>query len=179
MGCRYCMMSCPYGIPRYDWEKAIPFVRKCVFCDSRIAAGRQPACTEACTQRATIFGTREAMIEEAHRRIKERPDHYVDKVFGETEIGGTSVLYISDIPLDFLAYKPNMGDQPLDDLTWAALSKVPALALSVGGLMAGVWWVTGRRMKLAADSAVHEQDPTAEDSESPDGEPPADSSKEG
>lgn len=152
MGCRYCMMSCPYGIPRYDWELAVPYVRKCVFCAPRLRAGKQPACTEACEYQATVFGTREALIEEAHSRIRDEPERYVDKVFGETEIGGTSVLYISDIPLDFLSYAPELGQQPLDELTWAALSKVPPLALGVGGLMAGVWWVTGRRMKLAEEA---------------------------
>ena len=152
MGCRYCMMSCPYGIPRYDWELAVPYVRKCVLCAPRLSQGRQPACTEACPEQATIFGTREALLEEAHARIQKNPERYVDKVVGETEVGGTSVLYISDIPLDFLAYATDLDNQPLDELTWAALSKVPPLAASMGGLMAGVWWVTGRRMKLAEEA---------------------------
>jgi formate dehydrogenase iron-sulfur subunit len=153
IGCRYCMMSCPYGIPRYDWAKTVPYVRKCVFCYSRLRDGRQPACTEACPEQATVFGTRDELLREAHYRIDSNPGRYVNKVFGETEVGGTSVVYISDIPLDFLAYKSDLGDQPLGKLTWAALSKVPPLVLGVGGLMASVWWITGRRMKLAADQA--------------------------
>jgi formate dehydrogenase iron-sulfur subunit len=153
MGCRYCMMSCPYGIPRYDWARAVPYLRKCVFCESRLRVGKQPACTEACPKQATVFGTREQLLEEAHRRIRDNPDLYVNQVFGETELGGTSVLYISDIPLGFLAFKPDLGERPLGTLTWAALSKVPPMVLGVGGLMAGVWWVTGRRMKLAAEAS--------------------------
>lgn len=153
IGCRYCMMSCPYGIPRYDWASAVPYVRKCTFCEPRLRVGKQPACTEACDKQATLFGTREELLQEAHRRIEQQPDRYVNTVFGETEVGGTSVLYISDISLDFLGYKPNLGDQPLGSLTWAALSKVPPMFFGVGGLMAGVWWVTGRRMKLAQEAA--------------------------
>jgi len=153
MGCRYCMMACPYGIPRYDWEAAVPLVRKCTLCSHRLDACRQPACTEACPHEATVFGDRDALIAEAHRRIAAEPRKYQNAVMGETEVGGTCVLYVSDIPLDFLAYKPELGDQPLDELTWAALSKVPPMVLGVGALMAGIWWVSGRRQKLGAEAA--------------------------
>jgi len=74
-------------------------------------------------------------------------------VVGETEVGGTSVLYISDIPLGFLSFRPDLEDTPLPDLTWAALSKVPPLVMGMTGLMAGLWWFTGRRNKVAEESA--------------------------
>ena len=151
IGCRYCMMACPYGIPRYDWQAAVPYVRKCDLCSDRLAVGKEPACTEACPEKATIFGSRDELLEEAHRRISTSPGKYQRRVFGETEVGGTSVLYVSDIPLDFLAWKSDLGDEPLPALTLAALSKVPPLILGVGGLMAGVFWITGRRIKLAAE----------------------------
>jgi formate dehydrogenase iron-sulfur subunit len=153
------MMACPYGIPRYDWEKPIPYVRKCDMCQERIVGGGVPACVEACPEEATIFGGRDELIEEAHRRIALHPAKYVDKVHGETEIGGTSVLYISDIPLDFLAFKPELGVGSLPDRTWAALSKVPPLALGVGGLMVGIHWIVGRRMRLAAGERPPEAEP--------------------
>jgi formate dehydrogenase iron-sulfur subunit len=152
MGCRYCMVACPYGIVRYQWEEAIPYVRKCSMCHARLLQGRAPACVDACEQKATVFGTRESLLREAHRRIENAPDRYVGKVFGETEVGGTSVLYISDIPLDFLGNRPDLGDTPLPRLTWAALSKVPGMVIGVGGLMAGVFWITERRMRLAQES---------------------------
>ena len=151
IGCRYCMMACPYGIPRYDWQATVPYVRKCDMCAERIQSGREPACVEACPEKATIFGDRDELLEEAHRRISASPGKYQRRVFGETEVGGTSVLYISDIPLDFLAWKPALGDEPLPNLTLAALTKVPPLLLGVGGLMAGIFWITGRRMRLAVE----------------------------
>ena len=152
MGCRYCMMACPYGIPRYTWEEPVPYIRKCDMCYDRIKEGGLPACVEACPQKATTFGQRDTLIDEAHHRIKDNPKKYIDKVVGETEIGGTSVIYISDIPLDFLSFDQELGDRPLPELTWAALSKVPPLALSIGGVMAGVWWIIGRRMQLAKEA---------------------------
>lgn len=152
MGCRYCMVACPYAIPRYDWEQPTPHVQKCTMCYPRLKEGRQPACVEACPYEAALFGTREKLIAEARRRIEENPGRYLPEVFGETEIGGTSVLYISDIPLDFLAFKPELGDEPLPQLTWAALSKVPPLVVGMGGLMTGIWWVVNRRMRLADEA---------------------------
>jgi len=163
MGCRYCMIACPYGIPRYTWEKPVPYIRKCDMCYDRVVDGGKPACVEACPQKATIFGDRDELIAEAHRRIKENPDKYVDRVVGETEIGGTSVIYISDIPLDFLAFNPEMGDEPLPKLTWAALSKVPPIIGGVGAVMTGAWWIIGRRMKLAEEAARDKRQDKATD----------------
>ena len=40
MGCRYCMAACPFGVPKYEWEKAVPGVRKCIMCSKRVAAGK-------------------------------------------------------------------------------------------------------------------------------------------
>jgi formate dehydrogenase iron-sulfur subunit len=150
MGCRYCMVACPFEIPRYDWAAAVPYVRKCTLCATRLAEGRIPACVEACPEKATIFGVRDDLLAEAHRRIRTAPGRYVDRVYGETEVGGTSVLMISSVPLDFLDAGRLTG-QALPELTWAALSKVPPLALGVGGLMTGIFWITGRRMQLQAE----------------------------
>lgn len=170
MGCRYCMMACPYGIPRYSWEQTVPLVRKCILCYDRIRTGGQPACTQACPYGATIFGTRAAMLAEARRRIAEHPGKYYPPdaplIYGEREVGGVSVLYLSDIALDFLGWRPNLGDEPLPALTWAALSKVPPVVFGVAGAMSLVYWTIGRRMKLQAEAAARGPGP---------GDPPIDS----
>ena len=151
IGCRYCMVACPYGIPRYDWQNAVPYVRKCTLCyKKRLLEGGQPGCTEVCPTKATIFGSRDELLGVARKRLAESPGRYVRKIYGEHEVGGTAVLMISGIPLDFLSWKPEMGDQPLPELTWAALSKVPPIILTVGGLMAGIYWIIGRRMQMEA-----------------------------
>lgn len=156
MGCRYCMMACPYGIPRYSWENRVPLVRKCILCYDRLKAGGQPACTQACPYGATIFGSRADLLAEARRRFAEHPDRYfprdAPRIYGEHEVGGTSVLLISDIDLGFLGWGPNLGDQPLPALTWAALSKVPPVVVGVAGAMSAVYWIIGRRMKLQAET---------------------------
>lgn len=169
IGCRYCMLACPYGIPRFEFGEAIPYIRKCDFCYERIMGGEldAPACVTACPEKATIFGTRDEMLHEAKKRIAAAPGKYrQDRVVGETEIGGTSVLYLSDRDLGSLAWKAELGDQPLPDLTAGALKAVPPTIMVVGGVMAAVWWVIGRRMAMQAQeqAADHQCDATpAED----------------
>jgi formate dehydrogenase iron-sulfur subunit len=156
MGCRYCMVACPFEIPRYEWAAPVPYVRKCNMCHLRLAKGDLPACVEACPQKASIFGEREALLAEAHRRIRANPGRYVNKVYGESDVGGTSVLMVSAVDLAFLIPGGGTTSEALPELTWTVLSKVPALALGVGGLMAGVFWITDRRMRLQGAAASNE-----------------------
>jgi formate dehydrogenase iron-sulfur subunit len=149
IGCRYCMMACPFGIPRYQWDSAVPYVRKCVLCyEARLKHGLQPACTEICPTKATIFGDRNELIAEAHHRIKAYPTKYINRVWGEHEVGGTSVLYVSDVDLTFLTYGEHFGDLPLPQATRPAMEAVPFVFVGVGIAMAGISWVIRRRMKL-------------------------------
>jgi formate dehydrogenase iron-sulfur subunit len=153
MGCRYCMMACPYGIPRYDWQAAVPYVRKCVLCYDRIKAGRPPACTEACPTKATIFGDRDRLLAEAQRRINENPGLYINNVWGEHDVGGTSVLYISNVDLSFLTGGHLPGMQALPSTTSLAMEAVPFTFCGVLALMGGVHWIIERRMKLQKDES--------------------------
>jgi formate dehydrogenase iron-sulfur subunit len=159
LGCRYCMMSCPYGIPRYDWDQTIPYVRKCILCYDRVKTGRQPACTEACPTQATIFGDRDELIAIAKSRIRENPGSYADKVWGEHEIGGTSVIYISDTDLSFLTRGQPFGSKPVPERTTIAMNSVPFVFVGVAAAMSGVNWIIGRRMKLEQDPEPSEAEP--------------------
>ena len=148
LGCRYCMMACPYGIPRYDWDKPIPYVQKCIMCYDKVIKGDQPGCTSACPTQATIFGDRNKLIAEAHRRIKEHPGKYIDRVWGEHEFGGSSVLYISDIDLSFLAYGSKTSTTPLPKTTDLAMKSVPYAFAGMGGVMVALNWIVHRRIEL-------------------------------
>ncbi len=157
LGCRYCMMACPYGIPRYDWDKPVPYVEKCILCYDRVKKGQQPACTATCPTNATIFGERDELIAEAHRRIKENPNLYINRVWGEHEIGGTSVLYISDIDLNFLAMKPDLGAESLPSTTEVAMKSVPFAFVGMGAAMLGLNWIIKRRMKIQDEDKKDEE----------------------
>ena len=105
IGCRTCIMSCPYGIPRYEWSSLNPSVRQCVLCYEKLASGEidRPACVRDCPEEATAFGSRDEMLAEARRRLATEPDRYIDQIWGEHEMGGTSVLYVSHVDLSFLS----------------------------------------------------------------------------
>lgn len=165
LGCRYCMMACPYGIPRYDWDSTVPYIRKCILCYDKIVDGTidQPACTKACPTGATIFGERQYLLDEAKNRIASKPNLYLNHIYGEFEVGGTNVLYITskDCPLDFLYYynnrvdkditlrgQPNIND-PVPLTTKWAMNSVPIAFVGMGAIMSGIYWVVNRRNKLS------------------------------
>jgi Fe-S-cluster-containing dehydrogenase component len=111
VGCRYCQMACPYNIPKFEWSNATtPKIVKCELCSHRIAKGLEPACTEVCPKHAVIFGKRADLLAEAHRRLEKSPSRYVPSVYGETEAGGTQVLYLSHVPFDKLGL-PSYGPE--------------------------------------------------------------------
>jgi formate dehydrogenase iron-sulfur subunit len=151
------MMACPYEIPRYMWEESIPYISKCTMCWEAMQRGEidQPACTEACPEQATVFFTgREQALAEARRRIAANPGLYFeDRIWGEHEVGGSSVLYLSDIDLDFLAgqrYKP-LGDEPFPHFTERIMSTVPTTFVTVTAAMAGTYLFIKRRDRVMAE----------------------------
>jgi len=144
IGCRYCMLACPFNVPRYDWHSANPAVRKCQMCVERQRAGKSPACAEACPVGATIFGTRRELLAEARSRVA--GGGYVAHVFGESEVGGTCVLYCSPAPFSRLGFRTEVARSPLPSLTWDTwLRKVPGIVMVGGTALAGIGWLTRRR----------------------------------
>jgi hypothetical protein len=83
---------------------------KCELCSHRLAEGKQPACTEVCPKGAVIFGKREDLLREAKRRLAENPAGYVQKIYGETDGGGTQCLYLSHVPFEKLGLPALGGD---------------------------------------------------------------------
>jgi formate dehydrogenase iron-sulfur subunit len=150
MGCRYCMLACPFGVPKYEWDELLPVVRKCDMCADRLADGNPPACVAVCPTGATIVGDRDELLEEARRRIQEEPSLYVDHVYGSEEVGGTSVLLLAGKPIGEFQLPDNLQTQPLPILTHRVLSRIPDLVLLGGALLGGIWWLTNRRDEVAA-----------------------------
>lgn len=146
IGCRFCMIACPFGIPKYEWSKAFPLVKKCTGCYSRIKEGLEPACATTCPT-AITYGDRTDMINEATRRLKNRPDHYYQAIYGKEEAGGTSVLYLTHQPLDELGFKP-VTKRALPSYTWQALRLVPGIFLTVGTSLSLLSWFTHRKERI-------------------------------
>lgn len=153
IGCRYCMVACPFKIPKYEWDRALPRVQKCIGCIERQRQGEMPACVAACPAEALSFGPRDELIEEAHVRIHDNPGEYVDHIYGEREVGGTNVMYLAAVPFTQLGFAGDIPETEMPSLTWQALSKVPNV-VSVGGVaLLGIWWIVNRRMEIERQNA--------------------------
>ena len=149
MGCRYCLQACPFNVPQYEWDDSItPRVRKCDLCRERIASGLPTACATVCPTGATTFGERDQLIAVARERIRRNPGRYVDHIYGLTEVGGTSVLLLSDVSFDTLGYRTDLLQEPLPQLTWSVLHQLPKVVGVGGVLMSGIWWITKRREEV-------------------------------
>jgi formate dehydrogenase iron-sulfur subunit len=135
IGCRYCMLACPHHVPRYEWTKTTPFMKKCDMCADRLAEGQKPTCVEACPNQALRFGERSELLRVAHQTIAGKPESYVARVWGEHEWGGTSVMYISDVDLSALDW-PAETTPPIPALTDPMIEKTPFIG---AGAAFGLW----------------------------------------
>ena len=149
IGCRYCMMACPFSVPKYEWKLALPKVKKCTMCAPRQAKGQVPACVEACPVQASIFGERQELLAESEKRLRENPSGYVQHIYGKEEAGGTSVLYLSAVPFEALGFPTNVPPDPLPMYTYRVLSKIPKIVSAGALLLGGIWWITNRREEVA------------------------------
>ena len=149
MGCRYCMMACPFQVPTYEWDARLPKVKKCDMCSDRVPAGGVTRCSEACPAEATITGEREELIQIAKKRIEESPAEYNKAIYGLQEVGGTSVLMIGAVPFDQLGFRSDLPKEALPQYTWAALQYVPDVVVLGSALLGGVYWITHRREEVA------------------------------
>jgi formate dehydrogenase iron-sulfur subunit len=148
IGCRYCQVACPFGIPNFEWDKPMPWIRKCTFCADRQGAGLKPACVTTCPTGALKFGERDDLIAEARERIAAAPGRYVDHIYGEHEVGGTHWLYISPVPFEKLGFASH-SSEPVTVNAARAMGFVPPVLLGVAALMSGIYWLTKRREKLS------------------------------
>ncbi len=168
IGCRYCVAACPFGVPRFTYDLAIPQISKCQLCTHRWPDGKYAACAEVCPTGSTLFGkVSDLKAEIARRRALEPgqatiyprgrlggPDQsypgvaakYVDHVYGEKELGGTQMLMLSGIPFEKLGYPR------LPETSFAAQSETLQHTL-YGGLvmpavfLGGLTWLAKRNVK--------------------------------
>jgi len=150
VGCRYCLLACPFNVPAYEYNKALePRVMKCTMCYPRIRKGLLPACVEACPMEALTFGKREDVLRIARERIRKHPDRYVDHIYGETEVGGTSWLYLAGVPFQQLDLREDYQIRPAPEFTAGALGAVPMVIGLWPVLLIGLYAINQRKEKMA------------------------------
>ena len=138
MGCRYCMVACPFDVPKFEYGSLNPKINKCVMCFDRLREGQVPACSEACPQEAILFGKRGDLLDIARKRISGHPSEYVSHIYGEHEVGGTNVLYLAGVPFEQLGFRTDLGTTPYPEYTKTFLYSVPLALLLAPAFMLGL-----------------------------------------
>ncbi len=118
MGCRYCMVACPFQVPAYEYDNPLtPMVRKCTFCFERVMTeNKKPACAEICPPMCLTFAKRSELLGLAREKIASNTERYVQHVYGEREVGGTSWMYLTGQPATQLGML-ELGEKPIPQLT--------------------------------------------------------------
>lgn len=144
MGCRYCMVSCPFDIPRFEYHSWNPKIVKCDLCWERLKEGEIPACVEACPTETLQFGTKRELVKEARRRIYKEPGKYVDYIYGEADVGGTSWIYLSGVPFDQIGFKTELGTVAYPEYSTGFLYSVPIVLILWPAFLMGLSYLTRR-----------------------------------
>jgi formate dehydrogenase iron-sulfur subunit len=153
VGCRYCMAACPFDIPAYQYYNAFtPEVTKCTFCFDRISKeGGIPACVTACPVETMTFGKRTDLVDLGHKRIRDNPGRYVNHVYGENEVGGTSWMYLSAVPFNRIGFRTDLGSVPIPTFSKPFLSLVSPVFIVIPALCMGLYSFKKRRDQLAEE----------------------------
>jgi len=138
MGCRFCMVSCPFEIPKFEYHSWNPKIQKCTMCYERLQHGLGPACVGACPTDALTFGPKRELMETARLRIYHHPERYVHKIYGESEVGGTGWLYLSAVPFEELGFRTDLGTTPYPEFTRDFLYGVPLVLFGLPALQLGL-----------------------------------------
>ncbi len=138
MGCRYCMVSCPFDSPKFEYNSPNPKIEKCDMCFDRQKEGKLPVCVENCPAEALVFGSRRDLIREARKRIVENPGQYVDHIYGEHEAGGTSYLYLSGVPFEEIGMNTSLQTKSYPELSKGFLYSVPTIFVLWPAILLGI-----------------------------------------
>lgn len=157
IGCRYCQYACPFDVPKFEWEESLGLIVKCDMCVDRQAEGMLPACAKACPTGAISFGEREELLLEGKRRIASNPDKYVNQIYGEKEVGGTSMLYMSAIPFSLIGF-PAVGTEEIPRYAEAVMQQTPTIAIGMAVAASGLFWILKRRQENMTPESVKKEE---------------------
>lgn len=140
IGCRYCMNACPFGVPTFDWDSGLvdkALIHKCNLCADRLNEGMLPVCVENCPTGAVTFGHRDTLLAEGRARMEQHPDRYVNHIYGEHEVGGTSLLILSHMEFETLGL-PALGSDSLTSVSETVMAGTIPFALAWTAVLGGV-----------------------------------------
>lgn len=161
VGCRYCMLACPFHVPKFEWEKPLPRITKCTMCHGRVQKGEMPACVTVCPTNVMKFGERDELLREAKEIVANSSGKYISHVYGEEEAGGTAWMYISDVDFEELGFRvmepknPNsypIPRKPLPHRTTPYMHWTPILG-GIWGVVLACLYIITRRNKISKEKS--------------------------
>ncbi|PPD59103.1 4Fe-4S dicluster domain-containing protein [Dehalogenimonas etheniformans] len=163
IGCRYCQNACPFDIPKYTWfdengkTDPWPKIAKCTLCWDRQlnkTPSEIPACSKTCPPKAILFGERSDLLAIAKDRIAKSPDKYFNHIYGEEEVGGTQVMFISSQDPHAIGF-PDVEKESYPGFTWEFLSRIPYEIAGLGAILVGTYvWRSNRLKKKALEESA-------------------------
>ena len=135
-GCQYCILACPYDVPKYHAGKGI--VRKCDMCSQRLAVGEAPACVQACPHEAiriSLVSQADVAADcEATNFLPGAPDPQVTQ---PTTVYKTNRVFPRNmVPADYYAVR-------VEDAHWPLIVMLVLTQLSVGACFTNAWLFSG------------------------------------
>lgn len=155
IGCRYCMYACPFGVPTFEWDKQFSLISKCDGCADRLAQGQVQACVEACPVKALTNGTRNDLLTIANQRIYDGKDAYVKHLYGENEIGGTTMLYLASVPFEQLGF-PNIPHEAPAETNALIMHSTPTVATMMMLVLSGIYGLVKRLKESPLPNEVNQ-----------------------
>ena len=150
IGCRYCMVACPFQIPSFEYDIAFnPDIKKCDFCFERTRRDKLPACVEVCPVESITYGKRSRLIEAARQKLRNYPERYIDHIYGEFEVGGTSWMYLAGVDFSDLEF-PKLGKDAAPGVSESIQHGIFAYfipPISLYALLGGIMWLNKTKEK--------------------------------
>jgi len=129
-GCQYCILACPYDVPKYNAAKGI--VRKCDMCSDRLAVGEAPACVQACPHQAIAI-----KVVAVARVIEDAETALFLPAAPDPQITYPTTIYKTDrafprnmLPVDYFQVSPQHPHWPL--VLMLVLTQLSVGAFAVG-----------------------------------------------
>jgi len=177
IGCRYCIASCPFQIPKFNYDSPFPEIHKCQLCDHLWSENKFSACADVCPTGATLYGPVKKLMEETKRRKSLKPGEitrfprrhvegkefgrkqkaakYVDKIYGEKEGGGTQMLMMSGVPFEELGL-PDLPERSVASVTETIQHTLYKGLMAPGVILAGLVGIAYRNTKGREESVSEE-----------------------
>lgn len=135
IGCRYCMIACPFNAVKFEWHEVLPKIVKCDFCHNTTFQEKgTTSCVEACPSGALTFGSRKDLLKEAKQRLKDNKEKYYPKVYGEFDGGGTAILYLADTNFEKIGFPKGLGNESPSVLSRTLQETYKGLVAPIAGL---------------------------------------------